>query len=46
MRGQLEIAMPKMKEIIESGTEFDQVFCLNDLASVGVVAALDEKNML
>lgn len=44
--GQLEIAMPKMKEIIESGTEFDQVFCLNDLASVGVVAALDEKNML
>lgn len=44
--GQLEIAMPKMKELIERGVEFDQVFCLNDLASVGVVAALDEKGLL
>lgn len=44
--GQLEIAMPRMLNIIEEGKEFDQVFCLNDLAAVGVVAALDEKNML
>lgn len=44
--GQLEIAMPKLSEVIESGVKFDNVFCLNDLASVGVVAALDEKNML
>lgn len=44
--GQLEIAMPKMKALIESGQEFDQVFCLNDLSSVGVVAALDEKGLL
>lgn len=44
--GQLEIAMPKMKEAIDSGLEFDQVFCLNDLTSVGVAAALDEYHML
>ena len=44
--GQLEIAMPKMQQAIEDGIEFDSVFCLNDLASVGVAAALDEKNML
>lgn len=44
--GQLEIAMPKLTEVIEQGVEFDQVFCLNDLASVGVAAALDEKHML
>jgi ribose transport system substrate-binding protein len=43
--GQLEIAMPKMKEAIDSGVEFDSVFCLNDLASVGVVAALDEAEL-
>lgn len=45
-KGQLEIAMPKLQEEIESGTEFDNVFCLNDLASVGVVAALEEDNSL
>lgn len=44
--GQLEIAMPEMLKIIEEGVEFDQVFCLNDLAAVGVVAALDEKGIL
>ncbi|MDE5910549.1 MAG: sugar ABC transporter substrate-binding protein [Lachnospiraceae bacterium] len=44
--GQLEIAMPKMRQAIEDGIEFDSVFCLNDLASVGVAAALDEKDML
>jgi len=44
--GQLEIAMPKLKNAIEEGIEFDSVFCLNDLASVGAAAALDEKHML
>ncbi len=45
-QGQLEIAMPKLQEAIEHGTDFNNVFCLNDLASVGVVAALEENNML
>ncbi|HBA67772.1 MAG TPA: GntR family transcriptional regulator [Lachnospiraceae bacterium] len=44
--GQLEIAMPQLQKAIEEGIEFDSVFCLNDLASVGAAAALDEKNML
>lgn len=44
--GQLEIAMPKLQQAIEEGIEFDSIFCLNDLASVGVAAALDEKHML
>lgn len=44
--GQLEIAMPKLRQAIETGIEFDSVFCLNDLASVGAAAALDEKNLL
>lgn len=44
--GQLEIAMPRLQETIDGGVEFDNVFCLNDLASVGVAAALDENDML
>lgn len=44
--GQLEIAMPRLQEAIDQGAKFDQVFCLNDLASVGVVAALEENGML
>ena len=44
--GQLEIAMPRLQEAIDEGVEFDSVFCLNDLASVGVVAALEDNNML
>lgn len=44
--GQMEIAMPRLLEIIEKGVDFDNVFCLNDLASVGVAAALDENGML
>lgn len=43
-RGQLEIAGPKLQQTMDEGTEFDNIFCLNDLASVGVVAALDENN--
>ena len=44
--GQLEIAMPKLQEAISSGLEFDNVFCLNDPAAVGAVAALEENQML
>lgn len=44
--GQLEIAMPKMQSVIEEEVPFDSVFCLNDLAGVGVVAALDDSGML
>ncbi len=44
--GQLEIAMPMLQEAIEEGVDFDSVFCLNDLASVGVVAALENNGKL
>ena len=44
--GQLEIAMPKLQEVIDQSVEFDNIFCLNDLASVGVVAALEKNHML
>ena len=44
--GQLEIAMPRLQEAIDQGAEFDHVFCLNDLASVGVVAALEKNHLL
>lgn len=44
--GQLEIAMPKMEEIIEQGADFDCVFCLNDPASLGAAAALDGHGLL
>lgn len=44
--GQLEIAMPKLQQAIDEGVIFDSVFCLNDLSSVGVAAALDENGML
>lgn len=44
--GQLEIAMPKLQEAINAGVSFDNIFCLNDLAAVGVVAALEENQML
>lgn len=44
--GQTEIAMPRLLEKIDSGLEFDNVFCLNDPSAVGVVAALEERGML
>lgn len=44
--GQLEIAMPKMEEYIEQGGKFDSVFCLNDPASLGAVAALESNGLL
>mgnify|MGYP001062282835 FL=1 len=44
--GQTEIAMRRLQEAIDEGVHFDNVFCLNDLASVGVVAALEDNHML
>ncbi len=44
--GQLEIAMPKMQSVVDENLYFDSVFCLNDLAGVGVVAALDDNDLL
>ncbi len=43
--GQFEIALPEMRKYIEEGNEFDTVFCLNDPAAEGVVAALQEKGL-
>lgn len=43
--GQLEIAMPRLQEAIDRGVEFDNIFCLNDLAGVGAVAALEKNHM-
>jgi len=45
-KGQSEIAMPELQKIIDEKIYFDNIFCLNDLAGVGVVAALEENNML
>ena len=45
-KGQMEIAMPRMQEVIREETDFDVVFCLNDLSAVGVVAALEVNDML
>ena len=44
--GQVETAMPRLQEAIDEGVSFDSVFCLNDLAGVGIVAALDENGLL
>ena len=44
--GQLEIAMPKLRQMMEEGIRFDSVFCLNDLAGVGAAAALEERHLL
>ena len=38
--------MPKIQEAIDHGLEFDNVFCLNDLTSIGVIAALEENHLL
>lgn len=45
-KGQLEIAMPQLQKVIDEGVGFDNVFCLNDLSSVGVVASLEENHMI
>ena len=44
--GQLEIAMPQMEKLIDQGTVFDSVFCLNDPSSLGAAAALETRGLL
>ena len=38
--GQTEIAMPKVKKLIENGLTFDTVMALNDRAAIGALAAV------
>ena len=42
--GQLEIAMPKMQEIIEETPDIDVVMALNDPSAIGALAALEKNN--
>ncbi|WP_022762033.1 substrate-binding domain-containing protein [Butyrivibrio sp. WCD2001] len=43
--GQYEKALQRMSEYLKGGHDFDTVFCLNDPAAEGVVAALQEKGL-
>lgn len=42
--GQLEIAMPKIQEIIEETPDIDVVMALNDPSALGALAALEKNN--
>ncbi|QAV32604.1 LacI family transcriptional regulator [Fervidobacterium changbaicum] len=42
----VENSYRKMIEIIESGLEFDGVFCFNDISAIGAIQALREKGYL
>ena len=42
--GQLEIAMPKMQEIIEETPDIDVVMALNEPSALGALAALEKNN--
>lgn len=42
--GQLEIAMPKMQEIIEETPDINVVMALNDPSALGALAALEKNN--
>lgn len=44
-RGELEVAMEVMKEIIKSGIDFDVVIGGNDPTALGAVAALESQHM-
>lgn len=44
--GQLEVAMPIMKDILAEGLEFDTVFAINDSSALGAMAALEDENKL
>lgn len=43
--GQLELAMPATEELLQKHPDTDVIMCLNDLAAMGSMAALKEKNM-
>ena len=42
--GNLEIAHPKMQEIIEETPDIDVVMALNDPSALGALAALEKNN--
>ena len=44
--GQLEVAMPKMEEMIKNFPEINIVMALNDPAAMGAIAALQNANKL
>ena len=44
--GQLEVAMPKMKQFLNKNVPFDVVMGLNDPSILGAVAAMQEQNRL
>lgn len=44
--GQVEIAMPKMNEILNKGAAFDTVFAINDLSALGAMAALKDSGII
>ena len=44
--GQLEVAMPAMEKVLDTGVAFDTIFALNDPSALGAMAALEEKNCL
>lgn len=43
VQGQTEIAVPAVQEVIESGVVFDTIMALNDKATLGALAALEEE---
>lgn len=43
--GQTENALPRMREVIESGSDFQVVMCLNDPSAMGALAALEENGI-
>ena len=43
--GQTEIALPALNKIIHQGIDFDIIFCLNDPAALGALAAVKENTM-
>ncbi|MGT2637634.1 substrate-binding domain-containing protein [Streptococcus ratti] len=43
--GQTEIAMPKVKKLIQDGLDFDTVMALNDRAAIGALAAIKGEQM-
>lgn len=42
--GQLEIAMPKLRQMLEETPDVDVIMALNDPSALGAVAALEENN--
>lgn len=43
--GQTERALPALNKIIQSGVDFDVVFCLNDPSALGALASIRENHL-